>query len=797
MVLDTETWGGQEFFEVIASRYFELGNEGPLATSWEVRGIDGASASDQLVQLNDHLGPLGMIGALDRSNPPVLSIAGYPGGQFVLGNWHQSIVWILMAGFMTIVGAEWVGRYVSDTGPFGFGVYGQSIVFFTAPIVITLLSASFLRILVSRRFGVETGHIMPIVFPFANAIWPFGVIGAVSQRRTDMVPIPNRRALGLIEVVAPLTLFLTGTALTIIGVSLTSSVPPALEEGPVVFQSNLVTRLLADSWLGDEYAIRLQWLHPTGIAGIGLSAVGWILLLPVPGFPGDRALHSIMGPSEMREGGIQTPIFIAMLGVLVFVLATSEYSAWIFLAVVGAWQRFSPENIPHPLVLDEHAGLNEEFRRGLISMVLIILIAGFPGAMPSSELENFDAGLSTEAWPVEMRVSPGEGAELKLVLEPDGVLPVSGWIQVRVEGSFADQWDLSAECIDSSGICRFSGVIQADKGEVAITITPPQTLFVPHALRILIDVPGNQKEHVIELLNDSSSGPMQPFWELTDDGERPEICIAVNVVGEVGSLNATDPYWQFANGSELDLGESQVCMIGHEGAIQSLTRVDAQNRKIGPEVSFHQENQTSVTWNMAIEGSEPKVQVFEDQWLLPSWFASETGIVINHADSGAPFCPSSGTVAEIDTSSNWTRVMEDHVPIRIIGNLQGNGSMGLGATGWMAVCSDDGAMSPYRIVEGVDVLVHPGAVDEGIDLTEFVVHNRGEQRLSVGVEWHGDSPQSGIWNVSIPSHIEPGASAGMAAIPMGELALARSVWISAEASGITLHLSARCPLSGC
>ncbi|MEE2625508.1 MAG: hypothetical protein VYD50_04560, partial [Candidatus Thermoplasmatota archaeon] len=106
IVIDTEIWGGQEFFEVIASRYFELGNEGPIAASCGVRGIDGKNTSDQLIVLNRHLEPLGLLGELDNSNPPVLSISGYPLGQHVLRNWQEAVVWLFMSGFMTMVGAS-------------------------------------------------------------------------------------------------------------------------------------------------------------------------------------------------------------------------------------------------------------------------------------------------------------------------------------------------------------------------------------------------------------------------------------------------------------------------------------------------------------------------------------------------------------------------------------------------------------------------------------------------------------------------------------------------------------------
>ena len=41
ILVDSETWGTRELLEVIASRFFDLGNEGAYPNSWEVVGKDG------------------------------------------------------------------------------------------------------------------------------------------------------------------------------------------------------------------------------------------------------------------------------------------------------------------------------------------------------------------------------------------------------------------------------------------------------------------------------------------------------------------------------------------------------------------------------------------------------------------------------------------------------------------------------------------------------------------------------------------------------------------------------------
>jgi len=799
IVIDTEIWGAQELYEVIASRYFILGNEGAISASWEVQGLDGKNTSDQLVRLNRHLEPLGMVGVLEDRNPPMLSIAHYPSNQSVMRTWQQAIVWILMAGFMTMIGASWLARYDSESSVLQAGAFGQSALFFTFPIVASLLVASQLRSIVAKRYGVEIGHMVPIVFPIPTPSWPFGIIGAMGQRRADLVPMPNRKALGLIEIVVPLTLFVAGTALTIIGLSVTSSFPPSLEEAPVVFEANAIVQILSASWLGEDFAIRLQWLHPTGIAGIGLSIVGWGLMLPIPGFPGDRALHSLIGPTEMRDSSIQTSIFVVMLAILVLVFATSDYMPWTLLAAIGAWQRFSPESVPQPFIVDEHAELGDRMRGRLASMVLIVLIAGFPGMVPSNVLEGYDAGLSTESWPDEMEFRPGEELSFSLVLEPEGVLPVIGWLQMRVEGAMSGEWQVSSECLDSAGTCPFSGVIQANRDKfVSIAIAPPETGVLPHSLRILIDVQGNQKEHVIRLVRIGSTAPLQPLWALVEDSATPLICMDVRVSeGDAGNLTTVDPYWSFENETELLPGQQEICMRGHEGAIQSSEIMDEQYRKFGPEIVLERYNGSNETWSLAIEGSEPIMHVFGGEWPLPNWLADGPEYIINHADSGSAFCPSSEMAAEVDSSENWTRALEDHSPIRIIGDWRGNGTLGLGDAGWIAVCTGDGLADSYRIVEGVDVLISPGSIGRGLGETEFTLHNRGDEQTPVSVEWHGDSPESDIWDISIPDFVGSAESAIVVASPSGDLSLVRALWVTADEDGIVVHLAARCPAGGC
>ena len=803
ILIDKETWGIQELCEVVASRYFLLGMDGPIPASWEVEGLDGKEVSKQLAAMNEHIGKLGLIGSLEASNPPVLSISRYPSGQSIMKGWQHGFVWFVMASFITIVGSSWSRKYMGISENIPFGSFGQSLVFFTAPIVATILLASYLRRIIAYNTGTKIGHIIPIVFPMPTPAWPFGIIGTLGQKSADIVPISDRKSLGRIEIVAPLTLFVMGALFTVIGVAITPLNPPNLTEGPVVFEINSISELASGIIVGEELEIKLQWLHPLGIAGIGLSIIGWGLLLPIPGFPGDRLLHSIIGPSEMRKGVTQTSIFIVMLIVLVMVFAISEYLPWIFLAAIGAWQRFSPESVPQPLVVDEFSELEDGTRNGLVSLVAIILIAGFPGTMPSQLLEDYDAGINTKSWPEELTFSSEEAIDLSLELEPMGVMPVSGAIQMRLEGGIAENWSLEFECPEGQSYCKFSGVTQYHTQELVVTISPPNESFAPHLLRIILEIEGAPSEHQIVLRSGVESGPQEPFWILNQTGQGVKICTPF-IIDEEGSFSTEDSFWEIESDSVIGVGLAEICMFGHEGAIQSLEKLDDQQRKLGPTLVFTDLNGTEKSWILPINGTIPHLNTIDGEFVISDWFAGNSSYVINHADEGSPYCPSIDSSPEANTSSNWTRFVDEHSAIRIVGDFNGNNSFILGREGWLSVCYDDGMEDYYQISEGIDVLINTGPLGERIDEPNIIIHNRENFSLPVSVELYGDFQEGGNWNLtgghSQNNSIGPGETANfeIRAIPDGGLdQMERAVWVTASTTGVEIHLAARCPAMGC
>ena len=124
--IDTETWSKRDLIQVISSRHFVLGEVESGEYSWRVNGIEGRSESECLLEMNSHLEKLGMIGLLDRGNPPVLSVAELPTGVFVMPRWQQVVIWITMFSFMTVAGTGLLLRNNPESS-FGISILAESV----------------------------------------------------------------------------------------------------------------------------------------------------------------------------------------------------------------------------------------------------------------------------------------------------------------------------------------------------------------------------------------------------------------------------------------------------------------------------------------------------------------------------------------------------------------------------------------------------------------------------------------------------------------------------------------------
>ena len=792
-LLDTETWDQHELLEVICSRYFILGSQGLAEYSWEVNGREGRSPSASLRSLNRHLKDLSLIAVLDEGDPPLLSVGGLPSQVMVMPAWQQALVWVLVTGFVTMAGALWVTHLNPTSTTFESAVLQTSLVFFALPVVGSVLLASYARIFVSDAFEVESNHLIPLAFPVMSPEWPFSLISAIGQMRPDLNPIPNRRALGFIELTTPTVMFVCGSILTVLGLGMTPNQPPAYEAAPIVVDTNFLVDILGSVILSSDVALKLQWIHPTGLAGIALSLAGWALILPIPGFPGDRILHAIIGPEDMQEGSNQTSIFIATLGFTLLIFISTEYWPWLLLAAIAAWRRFSPEQMPSPYIVDEYAGLDEIQMRQIASLTLAILLLGYPGLEPSYEMEDWDKGLSTESWPTHISFENGS-AEIELTLEPVGVMPVSGWLQMRIEGAPFGGWQIDSECMDEREVCRFDDITQVSPGSVSISMNRNQMEASEQTFRlvVLLDVANHVSEYTIVFQPSEVTSPIDPLWVLVEDTQTPRICVEIMVIeDDYVNLTNNNPFWSFENETSLGSGIHDLCMRGHEGALQSLSMRDDQYRRMGPSISLSRENLPNDILFLPVEGTQPIIQVSNGEWRIPEWFVSDSEYAIARGESGSAFCPSTDVIAEVNASGDWVRDLADHSSILIPAGEIGNATLRFDASGWLALCQGTTMLASYRVAEGPDVMVNPGTLSSRMPNGEFSIVNRQNTSMAISLDWTGDAVAWDNWEAWAPSEVAAMSSVTANASVHGNPPAWWAAWVTADEDSITLHFAAR------
>ncbi len=830
IVLDHASWTQHELLMHIIQRYFDLGNEAMAGQAWEARAKGGRSDSAAIADLNNQLFALGYLAMLDEGDPAILSIAPHPEDQPIIPNWQMGVVWAMMAGFLTLIGTAWLTQYHPDAMAFDGDLLRQAALQMAFPMLLILALASEGRRRMAAYFGVDIGHVVPIAFPILSASWPFGLAGVLSQRRADLTPIPNRRALAMIEFTTPLILFLGGTVLTLVGLHLTPVEPPNLTSAPIAFQNNPLITILSLDWLGETLWIRLQWIHLTGLAGIGLTLVGWTLLLPIPGLPGDRLLHAIFGPAQMSDSNRQTSIFVAMLAAMVIIFSETEYMPWLIIAVLGAMRRFSPETTPAPLIINEALVPSAEERSRYAALLVFVLVAGFPGMYPSYNIPDWDGALDTTDWADELHLNLSNSHDLTLDLAPAGMAPVSGWLQLRLEGENSVAWEITSPQFNTDGYHRFDGVTQHSPSTLSATITPPNVALdnpsmTPDTamwLRILIDVEGHIEEHLITLLPAEVTSPIDPLWLLIEDTDTPRICVSVDKVDDrPAHLSLTNPFWEFeavnegetegetAGGTdgaeretaaEKNLTESglhDICLRGYPGALQSSFATDEYQRVMGPTLTLDFEDGEQIIWSMPVNGTEARLQISESQWHLPYWMSETSSYTISFGAEGSAFCPSSQIHPEMDVSAAWNWTFHERSTILIPAGVLSDGTLHFESEGWLAFCQEGALVRSYQVVEGDDVLVMPGELERGLQTSQNVIVNRENHSLYVRVEWSGDAPDSDVWDVSIPDVVEADSEVSIDVQSSGDLSLYRAVWITASDGDITVHLAARCPVDGC
>lgn len=800
IIIDKETWNQNELLETICSRYFIIGNQSSIGNiSWEVNSRNHENISSSLKHLNKHLKPLSLLGLLDEGNPPTLTIIRYPVDPVNVPIWQQVLIWMTMFSFTTLAGGYWISQFEINDSIFTYDLVYQSLIYFSIPIFSVTIIAHIFRKYVASLFEVDVGNLVPIAFPLISPFWPFGIVGVFGQKRVDTITYPNRRSLGLIESSSAVVFLLGGSILSFIGLTLTSDLPPESISDPLLLDLNVIITLLSEIFLNSDISVSLQWLHPLALAGTGLSIIGWILLLPIPGFPGDRILHSIIGPKNLDSNGNETSIFLITLGVMCIVFLGTTFWPWLILASLASWRRFSGDHIPIALVVDEASGIDTKFRNTFAAIIVVLLLLGFPGVNPVKQMSDWDGGLDVSNWDEEILFSNSndDSMTINLPLEPLGIIPVTGSIQVLIEG-VGENWNINSDCFDEKLVCQFEEISQNNRGVLEILISDNNLdIMTPVQLRFIIDSGDTRLEHIMVLKYDGITSP-DPLWHRDSELPNEKICIAIEVIeNQSGNLSVTEnPFWSVEDSSFLAPGNNELCLVSEKGGWESLDLVSSgiQGSRMAPIVTFQQDNGNITTWELPIDNSY--IGIYFNQTRGMNLGQQISGILFSDT-FGSPFCPSSVMIPTLDSDSEENFTLSSGSPLIINGNYDGR-SLLLPETGWLVNCKENESIAmilkPGFDIDIDDLLLN----DSRLPLSDFIINSRSEQNISLVLDISSNIRSDDALNISVPNTILSNSSVNIN-INLDEISDGawRVFWISQDSDSLILHFVSKCPIGGC
>jgi len=663
---------------------------------------------------------------------------------------------------------------------------------------LTMLSAHFIRKYIASFFRVDVGNLVPIAFPLISPFWPFGIVGVFGQKRVDTITYPNRRSLGIIELSSIVVLVLFGSILSIIGLSITSASPPESVSDPLILQANFIVEMLSNLLLGDDVSIRLQWVHPIALAGFGLSMIGWILILPIPGFPGDRILHSIVGSKNLDKSTNTTSIFLMTLTLMCLVFLSTTFWPWLILASLASWRRFSSEHIPVALIVDESLELDRKSKNLLMTISVVIILLGFPGLSPVEDIEDWDSGLDISEWDSEFSSNSWDNVEKSLELKTSGLLSVSGDLKVLIDGE-SDRWIIDSDCFDDEMKCNFENINQNNIGEFRFSIKDnyPERK-TPVQLRFIIESEGDLIEHILSIYYSDVTSP-SPIWERVEDSSKDKICNVVEVVNnQTGILSIkTNPFWSLVNSGNLsEIGSHEICLIAERGGWESLAMGESgiYGYKMAPELEFRHSNGNTTNWYLPVNNS------FTSIFLNPNYGISLDimfdGIIYSE-NNISPVCPFNDDYPKIDINSEENLTLIHGYPLSYERNNSGKNLL-VSDEGWLVNCADDMAKG-FMLKQGLGIYIDNSPLnDSSLPFSNFTIHSKESENLSLTVDISTNLQSDNSLNVSFPNQIPTNGSVIVNISLNDEInEIWRVFWISQDLNGLVLNFVSKCPIGGC
>ena len=496
-----KAWDQKDLLEGIVQRYLTVRSHvGGLWPTWEV---ESDQLDEQFNELNTYLERLGWMVRLRRGDTTLLTALPlphrqFPGSRIHFYMWTASLITLLFSA------VRWMDTGRPEEGWFASSIYLDAVLGFAFPILFTLFIASMVQTRISARFGVRSGHILPIPDPsvllwlFSGLstsyfIWPFGIFFIPTLPRMDARPWPDRVSLAWASISVPLVMLVSGFIFWFLGLALTTD-SYALTDEPYRANAPFLIELLASiSPLSIE---SLDWSHPFFFAAGFLTLVGWLLMLPIPTFPGGRLLVARMGIHEARSSGTQILMFMLLITAAYFIFdAFNGFTIWIpVLSVLIPLLLFMGSDARIPVLLDGDRPLNEETHRRLGIILFIAILFAIPPEFPVEPIERWDADATFsvdgdeyaelgDAWNASVLVNLGNPSMEKRAYFVSG----------QILG--ASQWSADFSCGDT--VCE--GILEPDES-ISLELnfvhenTTHQPTFIDYQVDVVFDTSDSHQE---------------------------------------------------------------------------------------------------------------------------------------------------------------------------------------------------------------------------------------------------------------------------------------------------------------
>ncbi|RJU87305.1 MAG: hypothetical protein DWC05_02450 [Candidatus Poseidoniales archaeon] len=825
-----KAWSQHDLLASTLSEYVNvLRKNGGRWPAWQVASSD-ETIHDDLIKLNAHLEKLGWMGKLTQDEEWVITVFPAPERQFPRMN-SVLMFWGLSLLTLTLAGDHWMSNARPTEGWFHSSSLIDALLGYTLPVLLVLLVASQIQRNVAARYGVRSGHLMPVpdftialyalgLFPSSWLFWPFGLLLIPTMPRMDARPWPDRASIGFTALTVPLVLGFAGVIMMLMGLSMT---PEYLASNamPLVSVPPLFISLFAEPLLGNDAFIRLLWAHPWVHAGGMLMLFAWVSMLPIPTFPGGRLLIARMGLLDARSSSTQSLILVATLFCAYVFGVFEQFSLWFLVfALLLPLLFFFGTDLRIPLLLDETNGLSEadHGRMGLLLLLVFLLL--LPAAQPVLHESTWDDPLTHEL-----------NAPETAILQEDGMWLSSTEIRITnpsalaksfAVGAFLERpgqgWTVSWDC-DGETTYNLNG-----QG-CGSDLLPKRTAFF--WMNLTWDAPTQPT-----LANLSYVVSMNDDYEVVETHVRPALEVVpsthwYDVPAGAYVHRCIDLHGSLLNSTYLSMSVEASNIDGLQ--TQLVSAVDG----VGLE-----QNMTDVPETFCLEGLDPLVfessmgaltinndtflpqlperralvgHVPEEGWLIhaedgQSWEAllGEGGVLSMDADH-CPINSSISTPARPQDGSAWiwdTKVRTSgDIPL-IESNQNLTLLMSEGAN--MSLCKD--LFNPYPsitfpVVEGPELMVSwmgttsrfwttPWAIATNgtvlnTGMTSFTIHNPNNISVPLRLDRGGSFGEDWGHNWD-GDFLAPGDTSFELTPPSAPLA---TMWLSYEAGAVVLHLS--------